>query len=52
MPALDIAINFMISRNKVKGRLAEPIDYTSIQVVKFKDGKASEHWEYIEMKNQ
>ena len=29
---------------------AGPFDVTSLQVAKFKDGKAIEHWEFMEMK--
>jgi predicted SnoaL-like aldol condensation-catalyzing enzyme len=41
-------MRFTGSRNNVKGGPAEPFDFSSIQVVKFKDGKASEHWEFME----
>lgn len=33
------------------GMPAGPIDMHAIQVVKFRDGKAVEHWEYMEMRD-
>ena len=36
--------------NGASGFPAGPFDISSLQVVKFKDGKATEHWVFMEMK--
>ncbi len=38
------------TRKGAGGMPAEPFDVTSLQVAKFKDGKAIEHWEFMETK--
>lgn len=43
-------MHFTGNSNGATGMPAGPFDMTNIQVVKFKDGKAAEHWVYMEMK--
>lgn len=43
-------MRFTGNRIDAKGEISGPFDLTAIQVVRFKDGKAVEHWEYSEVK--
>lgn len=43
-------MHFTANIKGAMGMPATPYDLTTVQVVRFKDGKAVEHWEYMEMK--
>ena len=43
-------MRFTGNRIDAKGMISGPFHLTAIEVVKFNDGKAVEHWEYTEMK--
>ena len=43
-------MRFTGNRIEAKGMSSGPFHLTAIEVVKFHDGKAVEHWEYTEMK--
>ena len=49
----DYGVFWMRFSGNSKGQMGiprGPFDITSVQVVRFKDGKAVEHWEYMDMK--
>ncbi len=43
-------MHFTGNRINAQGMISGPFNLTAIEVVKFNDGKAVEHWEYMEMK--
>jgi predicted SnoaL-like aldol condensation-catalyzing enzyme len=49
----DYAVFWMRFTGNSNGRMGIPVgpfDMTTVQVVRFKDGRAVEHWDYIDMK--
>lgn len=43
-------MHFTGNRINAQGKITGPFDFTAIEVVRFHNGKAVEHWEYTEMK--